>query len=206
MLFNILAIISLTLILMNLKLFVGVFPSLLACVTRVKESINIEASAKLSRDRNAAALLMAVPFILTIWRFRLYYPMFIHDCNDTFGLLITAGVIMAYFILRKALESVIGPSKRSDKTFQTACRASRTFLALLAILLISVGSLLTAVDVQEEAVRNAMLWISAGIYLIFLLRKMQILLSSSSFFACFLYLCALEIIPTGALVASAIIF
>jgi hypothetical protein len=32
------------------------------------------------------------------------------------------------------------------------------------------------------------------------------LISSASFFAAFLYLCALEFIPTGAIIASAIVF
>jgi hypothetical protein len=65
---------------------------------------------------------------------------------------------------------------------------------------------MSVLDTPADVVKSAMLWISACIYLIFILRKTQILISSASFFAAFLYLCALELIPTGALAASAIIF
>ncbi len=51
-----------------------------------------------------------------------------------------------------------------------------------------------------------MLWVSAFIYALYMLRKFQIFASGFSILTCFLYLCALEIIPTGLLVASALIF
>ena len=62
MLFNILALISLLIILMMLRKLVGVFPSLVACLVRAKESINLEASAQLSRDRNFIATALVIPF------------------------------------------------------------------------------------------------------------------------------------------------
>ena len=59
--------------------------------------------------------------------------------------------------------------------------------------------------VEEVTVKSAILWLSAGIYGLFLIRKIQIFTSNCSVFTAFLYLCALEIIPTGTLVVSAII-
>ena len=59
---------------------------------------------------------------------------------------------------------------------------------------------------NPEHAKNAILWISALTYLLHLVRKLQILSSSCSIFAGFLYLCALEILPTGVLVTSAVIF
>ena len=68
------------------------------------------------------------------------------------------------------------------------------------------GGVMSFIEMDETVIRTAMLCVSALIYALFMLRKLQIFASGCSFFAAFLYLCALEILPTGVLVASAIIF
>jgi hypothetical protein len=206
MLFNILALISLLIILMMLRRLVEVVPSLIACLFRWKESINLETSVQLSISRNFLALTMFIPFCLVIWRFELYRPAFLNEFTDDSSLGITIGVFSAFALLRKALEFVFRPKKSGGKTFGTACRSSRTFLSVLTIILMAMGGVMTFVDATPASITSAMLWVSAYIYLMFILRKFQILISSASFFAAFLYLCALEIVPTGAIIASAIIF
>ena len=206
MLFNILALISLLIILMMLQMLVEVFPSLMACLIRSKESINLEASVQLSRARNLLALSLFIPFCLTVWRFGLYSPAFMKGHADAAGLGMTIGVILLYALFRKTLEFFLHPKKSNGKTYWTACKASRTFFSLLTLTLLAMGGIMTFAEVPTESITSAMLWVSASIYLIFILRKFQILMSSASFFAAFLYLCALEIIPTGAIIASAIVF
>ena len=68
------------------------------------------------------------------------------------------------------------------------------------------GGVLSFVGTDTEVIKTAMIWISAFTYALFLLRKTQIFSSSCNFFSAFLYLCALEIIPTGILVVPAVIF
>ena len=206
MLFNTLALISLLVVLMMLRTLVGVFSSLMACLIRSKESINLEASAQLSRDRNLLAIAMVVPFCLMVWKDNLYIPAFMEACGENIRFLIIFGTFLTYVMTRKALEHILKPKVMSSKTYQIACKTGRTFFALLTLTLLAAVGIMSFLDTPADTVRSAMLWISAGIYLIYLLRKTQILISSASFFAAFLYLCALEIIPTGALVASAIIF
>ena len=206
MLFNILVLISLLVILMMLRRLVGVFPSLMACLIRWKENVNLEASVQLSRDRNILAWTMYLPCCLIVWRFGLYNPSFIDGFNETAQLGLTTGIILAFALLRKSMEFIFRPKKASSKTYMTACKASRTFFSLLTLTLLSMGGIMTSAEVSTDSIASAMLWVSGAIYLIFLLRKFQILMSSTSFFAAFLYLCALEIIPTGAIIASAIVF
>ena len=206
MLFNILALISLLIILMMLRMLVEVFPSLMACIIRSKESINLEASVQLGRARNILALSLFIPFCLTVWRFNLYSPAFMEGYTEAGGLGMTIGIILTYTLLRKALEFMLRPKKNNDKTYRTACKAARTFFSILTLTLLAMGGVMTFAGTPAESITSAMLWVSAAIYLIFILRKVQILMSSSSFFAAFLYLCALEIIPTGAIIASAIVF
>ena len=206
MLFNILALISLLIILMMLRTLVGVFPSLVACFVRAKESINLEASAQLSRDRNFLAVALVVPFCLIACKEDLYMPSFMEGCNENFRLCIIFGIFLTYVLTRKFLEYVLRPKVKNAKIYQTACKAGRTFFSLLTLTLLATVGIMSFIGTSAQTVTDAMLWISAFIYLIYILRKTQILASSASFFAAFLYLCALEIIPTGALVASAIIF
>ena len=206
MLFNILALISLLVILMMLRRFVGIFPSLLACLIRWKESINLESSVQLSRDRDFLSVSMVIPFSLLVWRFGLYRPVFLNGCNETIGTYATIGIFLFFILIRKGLEYLMMPKKGNSKIYKTACKASRTFFSLLTIMLITMGCIMTAAGASPEIIKSAMLWVSASIYLIFILRKTQILISNNSFFTAFLYLCALEMIPTGAIIASAIIF
>lgn len=205
MLFNILALSSLLIVLLMLRRLVGVFPSLMACLIRAKENINLESSVQLSRDRDILSLTMIIPFCLTVWKYGLYSPSFVSECNDNIQMCIIAGVLLAVIILRKALGWIFHSPKINGKVYSCASKAVRTFFSLLTLVLLACGWIMSSADAPAEAIKSAMLWISAAIYLIFLIRKTQILSSSSSFFVAFLYLCALEIIPTGAIIASAII-
>ena len=63
MVFNILAFISLLVIITLLRRLVNIFPSLLACMIRAKENFNIEKSVKISTDRNKVAFAMTMPFV-----------------------------------------------------------------------------------------------------------------------------------------------
>lgn len=206
MIFNILTIFSLLIVLLMFRRLVGVCPSLLACLIRGKESINLEASVQLSIDRDLLALSMIIPFCLTVWKFDLYTPAFMNGCNENVCFLIIFGALIALIITRKVLEWIFRPHKINTNTYKTAGKAARTFFSLLTLILLAVGWIASFAGTPAESIKSAMLWISAAIYLIFIIRKTQILASSSSFFAGFLYLCALEIIPTGAIIASAIIF
>lgn len=206
MLFKTLALISLLIALLLLKTMVGVFPSLIACLTRWKESVNLDASVQLSRNRDITALALVIPFCLTVTRFRLYDPHFMVRLNDNGRLAVTIGILIGWMLLRTFLEHLLRPRKGNPKAYGTARKAAYTYLCILTLLLMLTGGIMAFVDAAPETIKTAMLWISATIYAVLLLRKTQILISSYSFFASFLYLCALEIIPTGALVASAIIF
>lgn len=206
MLFNILAFISLIIMMMALRTLVEVFPSLMACIIRSKESINLEASAQLSRGRNVLSVCLVMPFCLIVWQKGLYAPAFMQglDTDLCFGIIF--GTFLTYMLFRKALEHFMRPKVMNSKVYATACKAGRTFFSILTLALLAMAGIMAILDIPTDITTRAMLWVSATIYLIYLLRKTQILISSASFFTAFLYLCALELIPTGALVASAIIF
>ena len=205
MLFNILALISVLLMITLLKRLVNIFPSLVSCMIRWKENINLETSVKDSIDRNMLAVALVIPFCLVADRFRLYDPSFLEGLGENAH---TAAVIGLFFIYcgLRVMMSMMVRTKKTGKTVRTAESASYTFFILLTLALILCGGVLSFLKTDFNTIRDAMLWISAFIYTVFLLRKTQIFVSGCSIFTAFLYLCALEILPTGVLVASALIF
>lgn len=205
MLFEILALVSTITVIILLKRLVNIFPSLLACLIRWKESINLEASVKHSLDRDMIAAAMILPFCLTVYMFGLYTPSFISGMCGNFQLLTVIGIFLAYVAIRGLMSRILRPHRMSPKTYKAAEHSAFTFFIILTLLLMGTGSIMDFIKVDRYIIKSAMLWLSAAIYCIFLFRKTQIFKSSCSIFAGFLYLCGLEIFPTGVLVASALI-
>ena len=206
MLFDILALASLLIVILLLKRLVNIFPSLMACMIRWKENANLQISLKMRTDRNLLAAAMFLPFCLTAFRFRMYAPGFMDGLADNARLGATIGVFAAYIALRTACSYLFRLRRTPKATFETACDSARTYFIVLSLLLMSIGGCLSFIEVPLAHIRTAMFWISGAIYLVFIIRKTQIFHSSCSIFVSFLYLCALEILPTGVLVASAVIF
>lgn len=205
MLFDILAIISTVSVIILMRRLLNIYPSLLACIIRWKESINLEASVKHSLDRNMFAVAMIIPFCLIVYRFGIYSPAFMEGINETFSLLIIIGIFGAYFALRRAMIKIMRPKKMNPKTYKAAICCAYTFFIILTLTLFFVGGIMALLKTDPIVTRTAIIWLSAIIYGIYIFRKTQIFTSSCSIFRGFLYLCGLEIFPTGVLIASALI-
>lgn len=205
MLFDILAIISTVSVIILMRRLLNIYPSLLACIIRWKESINLEASVKHSLDRNMFAVAMIIPFCLIVYRFGVYTPAFMEGINETFSLLIIIGIFGAYFALRRAMIRIMRPKKMNPKTYKAAICCAYTFFIILTLTLFFVGGIMALLKTDPIVTRTAIIWLSAIIYGIYIFRKTQIFTSSCSIFRGFLYLCGLEIFPTGVLIASALI-
>ena len=204
--FNALALISIIFTMFLLKTIVDILPSALACMIRWKENINIESSVRLSRDRDFSALAMLIPFCLLAFRFRLYNPSFIANLPDPSRLWAVIGVFVAYLVGRKTCSMLVHPRRLSQKTLAAAEKSANTYFLVLTLILLLVGSICSFFDASLNAIRVTSIWLSALIYGLYLVRKLQIFTSSCSIFTAFLYLCALEILPTGILVVSDVIF
>lgn len=203
---DILAIGSLLLTILLLKKIVNIFPSLIACVMRWKESCNLEASVKLSRDRDIIAFSMFIPFCLIVEHFQLYRPDYMDSLRESLRIAATAATFAAYIGIRLLAITICRPRKSSVRTYSTGCKASGSFFILLTFLLLILGGISGFLDINPEVIKPAMLWVSAAVYALFMLRSVQIFASSCSLFTAFLYLCALEIVPTGLLVGSVFVF
>lgn len=204
--FNALAFISVIVVMVLLRTIVEILPSVLACLFRWKENLNIESSVRLSHDRDITALALYIPFCLTIFHFKIYNPSFIADLPDGTRLWAIIGVMTTYVLIRKAASLLSRPQRIPSRTLSAAEKSAKTYFILLALTLLLSGCVLSFFNSPHNTIRLTCLWLSALVYGLYLARKLQIFASSCSIFAAFLYLCALEILPTGILVVSDVIF
>ena len=206
MLLNILSTSAVIVAMLLIRSIVEIFPSLMACLSRAKECFNLESSVKLSRDRDLVACAMILPFCLAMYRFQLTGAGFMYGFSEDVRLIGLIALFMLYILFRYAVFYLFRPQRISKKTYQTAGNAAHTYFIILTFIILATGGIMSFIEADQTVIRSAIIWLSAGIYGLFLLRKLQIFMTSCSVFAAFLYLCALEIIPTGTLVVSAIIF
>jgi hypothetical protein len=204
--FNTLALIAVLIVIVMLKTIVSIIPSVMACVVWWKENINMESSVKLGRSRDLSAAAMTLPFCLTAFHFRLYNPGFTDRMTDNTRLWTLLGIFAIYGLARFAAVKLARPHGIPNKIYTAANKASYTFFILLTLLLLAFGGTASFSGMALDLIRDMMLWLSALIYGLYLLRKLQIFTSSCSIFTAFLYLCALEFVPTGILVVSGMIF
>ena len=206
MLFDILALISLLFIIVIMRRIADFLPTAVKCMLWWKENVNIDVSLKTRRDRNLVAASLALPFCLLAVRFRLYSPEFMDGMQEAAKIGITAGVFFCYMLIREGIAAGIRPRRMNSNIWHAATTSEYTFFIPLVLLLLIVAGLAGLTHATLNGVKAAMFCISGAIYLMFMVRKLQIFSSNCNLFSAFLYLCALEILPTGVLIASAVIF
>ncbi len=193
------------LFLLNLKSYLKIFPSLWDCVVRWKGNLDLENSIQLSRSRNWIAAILFVPLCMLVYSFGMYTPEFIQDMASDFQLAAVAGVMLVYLLLRTFLNWQLEMHNYGTSVFTAANRSFYNYCIILFSLLFLTGGLLTAISCDESILRSILLWETGLTYLIYIYRRGQIFSSNCNPFSTFLYLCSLELLPTAALVLSAIL-
>ena len=186
------------------------FGVLAGCLVRSRGNLEIEHSLSTARSRNNVALLLGLVFLVVADRYNLYNPSFIAPWSEPwlrFGEL--TGVAAAYLLLRRILHSIIlgiGHKRMNSE----ACSAVRhgLFNYFICFMLLSLPTicLVCIFNLPDNAARM-ILWAElALLWLVALTREYHILQSNFSGLPTILYLCGLEIIPAGALVACGLMF
>ncbi len=188
-----------------LRKYITIFPSLVGCIIRWKENINLEDSTKLCLARNHLYVLLLIPFCLIAAKFRIYDPGIISGMPDLYRFLCITGIFLIYLLIKQGLQKFVRFGKIQEKSFSAAVNSFRTyFVIFVTITLASIG-ISELADISEDISRNIITYELSVIYIIFLFRKAQIFINSCSLISGILYLCTLEILPTGILVALAIV-
>ena len=196
------------LILIILPELYKLMPAMMGCLVRSRGNIEVEHSVSTARSRNLCARVLAVPFLVSADRYCLYDAAFLAGWAEPwlrFGEL--AGVVLAFLIFRRIMHALL-PGRRlrldSDST-RALTRGILNYFICFAILMMLSISILYMFKASDEAIRLvisvelAALWVRSTVH------EGQILQEKCGGFTTFLYLCGLEFLPAGALVASALI-
>ena len=204
MIVNIIMVVFVAVALAFLPTFFHLAPYLADAVFRARGSEALEFSVRVTHDRDMIAYLLLVPAVLIMSRYRLYDPSFMAGLHGPWRLLANAGVLAAYLLVRAIIYVILKP-RRHYEYFRLAHRVIYTFFILHMLMALPALGILTVADANDVIIRSVLYVLLVVVYFVFLIRKAQILSLSCGGFALFLYLCALEFIPTAALVVSAVI-
>ncbi len=184
--------------------FLQLIPLLADSLFRARGSSTLENSVRYSQDRILMAMVLAIPAILVVFRYRLYQPSFLQIMEPNLRLAGVAGVFIGHFLLRLVLYHLLKPRRRSDN-YRLARDTGFTFFILLVLLVLVTVGVLSLIKATDLTVSWLAYIETAIIYTFFLIRKAQILSLSCNPLRTFLYLCGLEILPTTLLVVSALV-
>ncbi len=197
---------SVALILLNLKDIIRLAPTLVYALDRVRGSIGLEYNVSKARMRNDIALVSALPFCLLLDRYAVYRPQFWGWISPVWSSAATLGVVLAFVVLRLLCHKAIHvPRLGQDRTSAIYHGLFNFFTALCAILLPLVG-ILSVCTLSDSAIRLVILIGTGAAYIFSLVGEMKIFFNAGhSALRTILYLCGLEILPAAAVVASAVL-
>lgn len=191
--------------LLVLNSYIRMLPLLTDCLFRWKASIRIDSSIRLKDDRNILALVSLLALVIISDRFSFFSIGMLDSLPQQWSLPGTAAVIIAWVVLRGICYFLCSRRAPRPDTFRTAHTSPRNILILAVTLMVFTAGVIILTDIQDEVGRTILMYEAALLYLIAILRERQILVSACNHFLTFLYLCALELLPTGALIAGNIL-
>lgn len=186
-----------------LPAFLHIIPALVDSLFRARGSTSLENSVRQNRDRLLVAVSLLLPADLIMFRYRFYNPSFLEGLSDDMRLLSIMGVFGIYLLVRLIMYLWLMPRRRNDM-YKLAHRTAYTYFILLMILILVTAGILTLVGADDSIFRTFIAIEFLVVYVLFLARRAQILSLSCNPLTTFLYLCALEILPTLLFVSSAV--
>ena len=185
-----------------LNRYIGLLPYLFGGVLRWKEIVNLESSVRLTRDRNNVAVIAFFIVALAVSRFEIYSPDFLSRLPASYRTLGVVGLLAAFLLLRKLMSVLLSVHARAAEQTRIANMAFYNFLIVIASVTVLVFVSVLVFNFSPIVVRGILLTVIAFVYMIFIIRKMQILTKVYGLVKSILYLCSLELLPAAVLVAS----
>ena len=199
-----LVVVFVILAIVTLRRFLQLVPYLADSIFRMRGSVALERSVRVSHDRNLIAAVLTIPAVLVCYRYRLYDPSFLSGLDPNLRMAGMVGVFAAYLLLRSLIYLWVRPRRRSD-SFRMARRLVYTYFIFLMLLVLLTLGVLWLVGVEDATMRLVLLAETGLVFVLVLYRCAQILWLSCNHLRTFLYLCALEILPAALLVISAVV-
>lgn len=195
---------AIALVLLVLGSIVDFTPTLLGCLIRGKENINLFNNVKMKLTRNRILMACLPAFFLILGNYP-FHPML---GGEPMGrqFLLTAAIMAGYLLVRLLCQPLFFNRTMRQKEFRCGVQVFYTFcVAAMLAILVEFG-ICRICCVENETVAAVIKWTFAALYAVFLIREFQVFSAHRGYLAAFLYLCGLEILPAGALAASYFVF
>ena len=186
--------------------FLGLLPYLADGVLRWHPLVSLEDSVRLTRDRNAVAVVAFVAVCTVFSRYDVYDAAFLDGFSPGVRTLLVMATLVGVILLREALVHIAAPRKGNRENYMVAARSLYDFIIIGTVLGCATSGICSIFGAKDLTIRSVLLWESGLVFALFALRRSQILRNSCPELTTFLYLCTLELIPAGLLVASALVF
>lgn len=184
---------------------IDILPQTAGCLLRWKENLNLEFNVRSSRERNRMAAILYPTACVIIYRYGIAAPAAADRIHPAAMLAAIAGAIALFLAVRLLLYRIMKPSGTSQRLWETSIRALYTYFIPAAVLSIVSSGIMEAAGAEKGTIGTAVMYITAFVWIIFLVRQLQIFRNSCSLFSAILYLCTLEILPMAILVTAAIL-
>ena len=197
-----LLVVATLMLLVSLRIFLSIAPMLLDSLSRWKACVNIDASVQRKGDRNTLAIISILPMALVADRSGFFSAGILDRIPPAWSSPVTLGIIIVWLLLRHIIFYFLSLRAPRPETFRTAHKSFSNYWILATLLLTLTAGIIGFTDIPDAVGRTILLYELAVMYAVAVFRKSQILLSYCGPLTTFLYLCALEFIPTGALIAA----
>lgn len=203
---RILCLVAIVLMVANLLDYFRLVPSLLFCFDRSRGAETLEHSLGLARVRNLSGIIYGLPFCLVLDRFGVVRPDFWDRIPPAWQAPAMIGLIAAYMLVRDICYLVFRPRRVYGEPYAALRHNVFNYLLLLVPLQLVTVGVITAFRLSPQLAVYILAGEIALAWLFGMTRSAQILRNRCSGLSTFLYLCALEFLPAGAVVASATVF
>lgn len=189
----------------NIGTFAKLLPKLSRSLINKNISFNLEHNERNVKSRMLLALLLAFPLSLEADNFGLTRLSFLGETGHVWRTLILFAFLVAFFLLRKLISTMPRPRRCSPDIWKSVSDGWLSNFVIFAILAVTFGLLVYICHWPPRLYCTATALVFAFFLALSLLKNYQILREYCSVLGSILYLCALEFLPTGALVALCLI-
>jgi len=202
---QILEVILFILTLLSLRTFIIILPYVIKSISRVKYCLSIDSNLHLRNDRNIISMLSILLMVLLLDKYRIINSYYLDHINPEWHCLATLGVLISWLIIRRICFRICSIKITRHDIFLCAHKSFMNFIIVTSLLILLATGIILQCNLDSKMARNIILGIIGLMYLLSLIKKMQILNLICSPLTSFLYICALEIIPIGSLVATTLL-
>lgn len=196
---------SVIIFLISFREFVALVPVLMDSLSRWRTCLSIDSNLQTRSARNLFGFIFIIPFTVIADRFSFIPAARLAAVPAEWHIVAVLAIIVAWLLLRSIIYFICSLRIRKRELFQTAHKSFFNYWILAGSLNIVTGGICLLAGVDAGIARMVLLGELALLYLIAIIRKSQILASFCSLSHTFLYLCALEILPTGTLIALSLL-